>query len=155
MQEMGQAINESPYDVFAIGVGDEIEESVLGYVGREGYVMVEDQEAINAAFTRIGERILQMTQRFYLLSYCSPARAGTHTVTVEATTDAGRGTITYEFDAEGFGPNCNPSQPPPFDTSLGGATPRARPRAGRGARIEVRAPRPRVRVTVDPEAGAE
>lgn len=155
MQEMGRAIDESPYDVFAIGVGDEIDEGVLGYIGREGYVMVDDQEAINAAFTGIGERILQMTQRFYLLSYCSPARAGRHTVTVEAVTEGGRGAINYEFDAEGFGPNCNPSQPPPFDTSQGGVTPRARARAGRGRRIEVRASAPRVTVTATPAANPE
>lgn len=156
-QEMGRAIVESPYDIFAIGVGDEISESVLGYIGREGYVMVDETAALSAAFQRIGERILAMTQRYYLLSYCSPARAGTHTVTVEAVTDTGRGAVTYEFDAQGFGPNCNPSQPPPFDTSQGGATPRQRARAGRGARIEVRAPRPHVRVeaTVNPEEGAQ
>jgi len=150
--EMGRAIVESPYDVFAIGVGDEISEGVLGYVGREGYVMVEDRAEVSAAFQRIGERILAMTQRYYLLSYCSPARAGTHTVTVEAVTESGTGGVSYQFDAAGFGPNCNPNQPPPFDTSQGGATPRQRGRAGRGSRIEVRAARPRASVTV--EAGA-
>ncbi|MCZ7685449.1 MAG: VWA domain-containing protein [Sandaracinaceae bacterium] len=159
MQEMGRAIDESPYDFFAIGVGDEIDEGVLGYIGREGYVTVDDQEAIAAAFQRIGERILQMTQRFYLLSYCSPARAGTHTVTVEAVTESGRGAISYEFDATGFAPSCNPGQPPPFDTSQGGVTPRRRGRAGRGARIEVRASAPRaaVRATAggNPEDGAQ
>lgn len=153
-RQMGEAIDGSPYDIFAIGVGDEIEESVLSYVGREGYVMVEDEGAISAAFQRIGDRILAMTQRYYLLSYCSPARAGTHTVTVEAVTEQGTGSVTYEFDAEGFGPNCNPSQPPPFDTSQGGATPRQRARAGQGSRIRVRA-QPQVNVQVNPEAGAQ
>lgn len=157
-EEMGQAIDGSPYDVFAIGVGDEIDEGVLGYIGREGYVMVSDRSAISTAFQRIGERILRMTQRYYLLSYCSPARAGEHRVTVEATTDSGHGSVSYDFDAAGFGPNCNPSQPPPFDTSQGGATPRAHARAGRGRRIEV--PRGgsasvRVNVTANPEDGAQ
>ncbi|HJL15721.1 MAG TPA: VWA domain-containing protein [Sandaracinaceae bacterium LLY-WYZ-13_1] len=138
-QEMGDAIEESPYDFFAIGVGDEIDEGVLGDVGREGYVMVDDPGAIGAAFERVGERILRMTQRYYLLSYCSPARAGEHTVTVEAVTDDASGSLSYDFDAEGFGPNCNPERPPPFDTSQGGATPRSRGRRDRGRRIEVSA----------------
>lgn len=156
MEEMGRAIDQSPYDIFAIGVGDEIDENVLGYIGREGYVKVEDRAAISAAFQRIGDRILAMTQRYYLLSYCSPARAGTHRVTVEAVTDRGVGSVTYEFDATGFGPNCDPNQPPPFDTSQGGITPRRRGRAGRGQRIEVRATAPRVQVHItDPEAGAQ
>ena len=136
-RDMAIAINESAHDFFAIGVGDEIDEGVLGDVGREGYVMVDDPSAIGAAFREIGERIVQMTQRFYLLSYCSPARAGEHTVTVEAVTDSGSGSLTYEFDAEGFGPSCNPESPPPFDTSSGGVTPRSRGRASRGRRIEV------------------
>ena len=104
-----------------------------------GYVMVDDTEAIDAAFQRIGERILRMTQRYYLLSYCSPARAGMHTVTVEATSEGAAGSVSYEFDAEGFGPNCNSERPPPFDTSQGGATPRNRPRRDRGQRFEIRA----------------
>jgi hypothetical protein len=157
--EMGEAIEESPYDFFAIGVGDEIDEGVLGDVGREGYVMVDDPGAIGAAFRRVGERIVNMTQRYYLLSYCSPARAGRHTVTVEAVTDEAAGSVSYEFDAEGFGPNCNPERPPPFDTSQGGATPRRRGRRGRGRRIEVRARggggAARVTVDANPEAGAQ
>lgn len=158
-QEMAEAIDGSAYDFFAIGVGDEIDDGVLGSVGREGYVTVEDRTAISAAFERIGERIVRMTQRFYLLSYCSPARAGEHRVTVEATTEEGSGSVNYDFDAAGFGPDCNPATPPPFDTSQGGATPRRRGRAGRGQRIEVRAtprrPRASVTVTADPEGGAE
>ena len=159
-QDMGEAIDESPYDVFAIGVGDEIDEGVLGYIGREGYVMVDDRSAISEAFRRIGERILHMTQRYYLLSYCSPARAGEHRVTVEAVTDEGTGSIGYDFDATGFGPRCDPNQPPPFDTSQGGATPRRRTRAGRGQRIEVHhrsapARAPRVNVGGNPEDGAQ
>lgn len=137
-QEMTEAINESSYDFFAIGVGDEIQESTLGSVGREGYVMVTDQEAIRDAFAEIGERITQMTQRYYLLSYCSPARAGTHTVRVEAVTEAATGSLSYEFDAEGFGPDCNPESPPPFDTSTGGMASR-RGRRARGQRLRVRA----------------
>ncbi len=137
-RDMNRAIDASPYDVFAIGVGSEIDEGTLGDVGRDGYVLVEDAAAITAAFRRVGERITRMTQRFYLLSYCSPARAGTHRVTVEAVTEEARGSATYEFDATGFGPNCNPASPPPF--AIGNArTPRTRPRASRGTRIRVEA----------------
>lgn len=138
-RDMAHALEESAYDFFAIGVGDEIDEGVLGSIGREGYVMVDDRTAIRAAFTEIGARIVGMTQRYYLLSYCSPARAGVHTVTVRAHNEAGSGSLTYEFDAAGFGPNCNPESPPPFDTSRPGASPRTRGRAARGRRLEIQA----------------
>ena len=138
-QQMGRAIDDHPYDVFAIGVGTEIDEGTLGDVGRDGYVLVEDSSAIVAAFERVSARITELTQRFYLLSYCSPARAGQHEVTVEAVTPEASGRLTYEFDAEGFGPRCDPSRPPPF--AVGSArTARTRPRASRGARIQVTTP---------------
>jgi hypothetical protein len=137
-RDMNRAIDASPYDVFAIGVGSEIDEGTLGDVGRDGYVLVEDAAAISEAFRQVGERITRMTQRFYLLSYCSPARAGVHRVTVEAMAEDLRGSASYEFDATGFGPNCNPATPPPF--AIGNArTARTRPRASRGARIVVEA----------------
>ena len=136
--DMNHAIDASPYDVFAIGVGAEMDEGMLGDVGRDGYVLVEDSAAISEAFRQVGERIVQTTQRYYLLSYCSPARAGVHQVSVEAMTEAASGRVSYEFDAAGFGPNCNPGSPPPF--AVGTArTARTRPRAGRGARITVTA----------------
>ncbi len=136
-RDMGHAIDESPYDVFAIGVGSEIDEGTLGDVGRDGYVLVEDSAAISEAFRQVGARIVQMTQRFYLLSYCSPARAGVHRVTVQAVTESASGSLSYEFDAAGFGPDCDPNRPPPF--AIGTERARTRPRAGRGSRIQVQA----------------
>lgn len=136
-RDMNRAIDAAPYDVFAIGVGAEMDEGMLGEVGRDGYVLVEDSAAIAEAFRRVGERIVQMTQRFYLLSYCSPARAGTHRVTVEAVTEEASGSLSYEFDATGFGPDCDPNRPPPFAIGDARST-RTRPRTGRGARITVR-----------------
>jgi hypothetical protein len=154
--EAMDALDEAGFDVFAIGVGNEIDEGTLSNIGYNGYVLVEDSAAITNAFTAIGERIVQQTQRFYLLSYCSPARAGEHEVTIEAVHgELGSGSLTYTFDAEGFGPRCDPNTPPPFDTSGRGTARRRRPRpAGGGARIEVSAgARGSAGGGVDPEAG--
>jgi hypothetical protein len=129
--QMDTALDDAGFDIFAIGVGNEIDEGTLGDVGRSGYVQIRDSAAIAAAFDTISQRIIGYTQRFYLLSYCSPARAGTHRVTIEAMAQGTTGTLDYEFDAAGFGPNCNPAQPPPFDTRRFTAP------ATRGGRIEV------------------
>jgi VWFA-related protein len=116
--DMMKAITESNLDVFAIGVGSEIDEKTLSNLGRNGYARASDAEAIVNAFAAVTERILQWTQSHYLLSYCSPSRSGIHEVTVEAKTEAdGAGKLTYQFDAAGFGPRCDPNTPPPFDTS--------------------------------------
>lgn len=159
--EMESRLSESEHDVFAIGVGNEIDESTLARVGRAGSVRVEDAAALTHAFEDIGRRIVAATQRYYLLSYCSPARAGTHEVTVEAVQGELSGSVTYEFDAAGFGPQCNPNAPPPFAVGT--------QRVGSGRRVHQRAPGARGRgrgaaahvdggativVGGDPEAGA-
>ena len=108
---------------------------VFADIGRNGYVMVEDSSALDRAFEAISETIIGYTKRFYLLSYCSPARAGVHTVTIEANHTEASGDLSYEFDAEGFGPRCNPEKPPPFDT--GKNVNRRLPTPERGTRIEI------------------
>jgi hypothetical protein len=122
--DMTKALDDSGHHVFAIGVGAEIDDATLSKVGRDGHVHVGDAAAIEQAFREIGERIVGFTRSYYLLSYCSPARAGKHEVTIEAVSGDAKGTLTYEFDATGFEPNCDPSQPPPFQT--GSRRPRRR-----------------------------
>ena len=129
---MRSRLGDSGFDVFAIGVGNEIDENVLDRIGYSGYVLIEDAAAIEAAFQTIGERIVGYTQRFYLLSYCSPARAGTHEVTVEALHPDGRtGSLDFAFDATDFGPDCDPNRPPPFDATERIRVPRTTERRGR------------------------
>jgi hypothetical protein len=89
----------------------------LARIGKSGYIRVEDSAASLDAFHEIGARIVRYTRHYYLLSYCSPSRAGDHKVTIEAVSDGHRGKLDYEFNADGFGPACDPSRPPPFDTS--------------------------------------
>jgi hypothetical protein len=106
------------YEIFAIGVGAEIEESYLKDVGRDGTELVSDRAKVKDAFDKIADRIEAHTRRFYLLSYCTPARAGQHEVQIEAKKkDEGSGKLTYTFDASGFGPppDCDPEKPPKFD----------------------------------------
>ena len=134
--DMGDSIGDAGFDIFAIGVGNEIDEDTLADIGRNGYVRVEDSSALTQAFEAISARILAYKQRYYLLSYCSPARAGKHEVTVEAVHKDAKGKLSYHFDAEGFGPQCNPTAPPPFET--GKRRTQQLPTPDRGTRIELR-----------------
>lgn len=117
LQQMVDAVEGSEHAIHAIGVGHEIDDSTLARIGKSGYIRVEDASALDHAFSQIGERIVRFARRYYLLSYCSPARAGKHRVTVEAATKKGKGRLDYEFNATGFGPDCDPNRPPPFDTT--------------------------------------
>lgn len=117
--DMMNAVRETDFDIFTIGVGGEIDRGELEALGRTGSVLEQNQAAVQAAFERIAQRIEGYTQRFYLLGYCSPARAGEHVVRIEAVAPDGEtGSIEQRFNADGFGPNCDPNTPPAFDTSL-------------------------------------
>ncbi len=125
--EMTEALGDDAYanfDVFAIGVGGEIEEKSLAEVGRDGTELVEDEANVQAAFETVAQRIEAHSKRFYLLSYCTPARNGEHTVRIEAQADRNEkgkarkeGDVSWTFDATGFGPppDCNPERQPAFD----------------------------------------
>jgi hypothetical protein len=118
LQQTLDSIGASETAVFAIGVGNEIDDATLSRIGKDGYIRVENSTALSDAFKQIGDRIVRYTRRYYLLSYCSPARAGNHKVTIEAVTKKqGRGTVSYDFDAAGFAPGCDATKPPPFDTT--------------------------------------
>lgn len=114
---MMKAVQDSEHDTYAIGVGNEIDDGTLSDIGKSGHLHVDQSEALSKGFQQIGDRIIDVTRSYYLLSYCSPARAGEHTVTVEAHSGGSSGELDYTFDADGFRPGCDPTQPPPFDTS--------------------------------------
>ncbi|MDP9002853.1 MAG: VWA domain-containing protein [Myxococcota bacterium] len=124
---MTQHIREKPFDVFAIGLGAEIKEEQLKEIGKSGTAMAADKNAVVNAFDEVGAKVEARTKSFYLLSYCSPSRAGKHEVRIEAAVDDGQGksaktgSLQTDFDATGFAPGCNPNTPPSFDVTKGDA----------------------------------
>jgi hypothetical protein len=126
--EMLQAVRDSPYDVFAIGLGGELSEKDLQQIGKDGTALARDSSEIQAAFETIGDRIDKLTKSYYLLSYCTPARAGEHTVTIKAKHKPDKnkdkevtGDLETGFDATGFEKGCDPNQKPKFDITKGDA----------------------------------
>jgi hypothetical protein len=123
---MQQHIREKPFDVYAIGLGAEMKEPQLEDIGKSGTAMAADKTAIVKAFDDVGARVEARTRSYYLLSYCSPSRAGKHEVRVEAvyvdaSKNESKGSLRSEFDATGFLPGCDPSTPPSFDVTKGDA----------------------------------
>ncbi len=137
--DMLAAVDATPYDVFAIGLGAELSESDLQKIGKDGTALAKESDDIQKAFDTIGKRIEALTKSYYLLSYCSPARAGEHTVTIKATHQHEgksaklQGELETEFDATGFDKGCDPNQKPKFDITkgdaLGGESGKAKPKA--------------------------
>jgi hypothetical protein len=124
-EEMVEALDtdeHARYEVYAIGVGAELEEKQLEDLGRDGTELASDPGKVREAFERVALKIEAHTKRFYLLSYCTPARKGEHTVRVEAHTrnakgkKNGSGSLEYGFNANDFGPppECDPERAPKF-----------------------------------------
>jgi len=113
-EEMHKALDEANINVFAIGLGAEISEGQLSQIGRQGFVKADQEGNIGSAFDQVAARIDAAARKFYLLSYCSPSRAGKHRLRVEAAAEGTSGDLSYEFDATGFGPNCDPNRKPNF-----------------------------------------
>jgi hypothetical protein len=123
--ELKKALGDVNFDVYVIGVGAEIDEPELRMIGRNGAALSKDPAAVGTTFDQMAARIEGYSKRFYLLSYCSPSRAGEHELTVEPFTPDGKnGALSYRFTADGFGPNCDPNRKPSFDLR--------HPRTGRG-----------------------
>ncbi|MDP9036602.1 MAG: VWA domain-containing protein [Myxococcota bacterium] len=124
---MLQRVRDKPFDVYAIGLGGEIKAGQLSEIGKSGTAMAADKTAIVKAFDEVGARVEARTRSFYLLSYCSPSRAGKHVVRVEAVFKDPKGqsdrtgSLSSDFDATGFQPGCDPNTPPSFDVTRGDA----------------------------------
>jgi hypothetical protein len=108
------------YEIYAIGAGSETGKAKLDEIGRNGTELATDQAKVKEAFDKMAARIEAHMKRFYLLSYCTPARKGEHEVTIEAISKKdpeGSGSVDYKFNADGFGPppDCDPKTPPAFD----------------------------------------
>ncbi|HVY48319.1 MAG TPA: VWA domain-containing protein [Minicystis sp.] len=130
------------YQKLAIGVGAEIAKAHLEDIGRDGTELASDQAKVKDAFDKTAAKIEQHMKRFYLLSYCTPARRGEHEVKIEAHAKKpdGSGALEYKFTADGFGPppDCNPNTPPTFDLKATEPPPEAPP-PGAKAMVKVNA----------------
>jgi hypothetical protein len=118
-EQLTDAMKKKEYDtfeIFGIGVGAELEKGQLEDIGRDGTELASDPKKVQEAFDKVAARIESHTKRFYLLSYCSPSRNGTHKVKILAKSEQGKGALEYAFDATGFGPPpaCDPERKPAF-----------------------------------------
>jgi Mg-chelatase subunit ChlD len=114
-EEVKRTLDAAAFDTFAIGVGAEVDSRELGQIGRSGIFASQNRADIARGFDEVAARIEAASKRFYLLSYCSPSRAGEHDVEIEAIAAGRSGRLRHHFNAAGFGPNCDPNQKPAFD----------------------------------------
>lgn len=109
----------SPHDVVGIGIGLGEENDQLESLSRGGFVRAQAKDTLPIAFEEAADKLRAELEKHYLVSYCSPARAGERRLRLEVryTTKEGaerKGDFEYDFSAKGFGPGCNSSNTPRF-----------------------------------------
>ena len=132
-EQMQQAVDTSGHQVIAIGVGAENAYDLSG-LGKNGVMWAQALGGVGPTLDDAASRVEALKSRFYLLSYCSPARAGKRMLRVEVVynnTEGSerKGEFQLEFDATGFGPGCDPNSPPHFGAA-GSAEPAEGDKAG-------------------------
>lgn len=110
---------QSPHDVIGIAVGVGAETDAIESLSRRGLLRAQSAETLPIAFEEAADKTLEELQKHYLVSYCSPARAGTRRLRLEVTYTNPKGEehdgdFEFEFSAKGFGPGCNPQVTPRF-----------------------------------------
>ena len=96
---------------FSIGLGKEINKTELQNFGPDGFQFAGDSSKLNSAFQTIAAALKALSDRYYLLAYCSPKRAGSHKLTLLVTWNGKTGKLTATFSAAGFKGGCNPLGP--------------------------------------------
>ncbi|MBN2804603.1 MAG: VWA domain-containing protein [Deltaproteobacteria bacterium] len=108
------AIEEKNTSSFVIGLGGEVDQAQMQNFAKDGFVHAENKEEIIESFKKVADTINAQAKRYYLLSYCSPSRAKDHELTVLVETKEQKGKLKYQFSAEDFQPQCDPTDAPKF-----------------------------------------
>jgi hypothetical protein len=123
--QLAQAVDASPYQMLAVAVGQEGSFEIAP-LDKNGALWAPSLNGIGPTLDDAASKVEDLMERHYLLAYCSPARAGVRRVRVEVLRvgtegEERKGSLSFEFDATGFGPGCNASTPPRFGASGGDA----------------------------------
>jgi hypothetical protein len=112
-------VEDSPYHYFLLTVGPWATSGDISFIGKNGEARAASINTMSTPLDSVAGAVDDDYSRNYLVSYCSPSRAGTRELRLEVTThdDQGKpsvGSYETEFDASGFGPGCSPQETPHF-----------------------------------------
>lgn len=92
-------------NIYSVGLGGEIDQSVLSEVGYSGAFFPDDSQALESEFISVAQEIEDEANSFYLLKYCTPKRNGSNIVRIGITNAISIGGES-PFNASGFQDNC-------------------------------------------------
>jgi len=112
-------IADSPHHFFLMTVGPTASAANLSFIGKNGESRAGSAMTMSAPLNDVANAVDDDIFRNYLVAYCSPGRAGARDLRLEVTTRDAQGkqsigSYSTTFDADGFGPGCDPAAAPRF-----------------------------------------
>ncbi|HWZ92735.1 MAG TPA: hypothetical protein VNW92_27905 [Polyangiaceae bacterium] len=109
----------SPHHFFLMTVGPWATSADVSFLGKNGTARAASVNTMTSPLDTMASALDDDYSRDYLVSYCSPARAGSRDLRLEVTTkdEQGKkriGSYETQFDSNGFGPGCSPLALPHF-----------------------------------------
>jgi len=93
------AVNSTADDVVTIALGGEVDQDVLGQLGKNGSYAATNPGELISAFDTAASRLSARQNRLYIIGYCSPKRAGSHNLVVSVASVAAKsGPIPFSAD---------------------------------------------------------
>jgi hypothetical protein len=111
------AVWNSKYDVIGVGVAEKAD--AVEHIARGGLIRAQAADTLPIAFEEAADRTIAQLEKHYVVSYCSPARAGERRLRLEVSYlnkegEEHHGDFEADFSAKSFGPGCNSQQTPRF-----------------------------------------
>ena len=134
------SISSSSDKFIYIGVTGDTPDGAAKRLAQSGEVLAQSSDTLPIAFEEAGALTDGLLDQYYLLSYCSPSRAGTRDlkVTVSVPVPDGKNesdSFSVHFDATGFTAGCDSQRVPPLIAkSKSAAAKSAQPAAASGGK---------------------
>ena len=112
-------VDQSPHHIFLMTVGTAASAADISFIGKNGGTRAGSAMTMSAPLNDVANAVDDELFRNYLVAYCSPSRAGKRELKLEVTSrdaqgKASVGSYSTSFDADGFGPGCDPGASPRF-----------------------------------------
>lgn len=128
-KELLKTMSSSNHRILALTTGTWSKDEAPDELGPDGHATAQRFENIEAPLSELARNLEEDHAHYYLISYCSPARAGSRSLLVRVHHQGKDGKTKEaqaytEFNADGFTGKCNPRAVPRFHKprSSGGVT---------------------------------
>jgi hypothetical protein len=114
-----EVLDQTSHHLFALTPSGEQNEELAEQIGKQGAVQASSFDNMESELGELAVMLEEDYEHYYLVSYCSPSRAGERTLLLEvkrSDSDGSeeKGSVELKFSAAGFGSGCNPDSIPRF-----------------------------------------